>query len=639
MSRNFILLALLVGSAPAFAQTNSNAVTQSEDAFGRAIGNERIGIYSNDEVRGFNPTEAGNNRLEGLYVDVQSITSPRLLDGSSIRVGYGARGTLFPAPTGIVDLRIDKFTGKTHFNAEAEWENYANLSGVVEGKIALAGDKLGLALGLGFRKADQVQFRNGSFRNYLIGASWLPVKGSEVTVFASGYRGRSSEYAAILYPSGNALPPQQPRKLQQTQPWAQSRSGGVANGVIVKMPLNETIKFEGGLFYTTRREPIRFVTLLLGVAPDGRVANHLVLAEKNNKTASLSGEARITKTWTGETLRHSLTLSLRGRDQDRRFGGQSNTSLGASRAGVQDFRPEPAFVFGNKDMTNVRQLTYGAQYILQSKTGSLISFAAQKANFRKSTDFANVALTDTISRDAPWLFSANGALVISRKLSAYGGYVRGLEESAIAPDIATNRNQAPPPLRTRQMDVGLRYALADHLALIGGVFEVKKPYYGVNAATRFENLGTVSNRGIELSLAGTLLPGLTLVAGGILVNPQISGEEVKAGRIGARPLGSFKKRGVLNLDWKPAGQEAWSFDLALDRVSPEAADRLNTFSTPSKGGVNVGARYRVALGSSKLLLRAQVQNALNTYGWRVNSSGGFTTNQPRSFYLQGIVDF
>jgi hypothetical protein len=76
MPRKLIFIALLSGSAPAYAQqASNNAVTQSEDAFGRAVGNERIGIYSNEEVRGFNPLEAGNNRLEGLYIDQGQITS------------------------------------------------------------------------------------------------------------------------------------------------------------------------------------------------------------------------------------------------------------------------------------------------------------------------------------------------------------------------------------------------------------------------------------------------------------------------------------------------------------------------------------------------------------------------------------
>ncbi len=640
MPRNLITLMLLSGAAPAFAQqTANNAVTQSEDAFGRVSGGERIGIYSNEDVRGFSPTEAGNNRLEGLYIDQQGITSPRLIDSISIRVGYAARGTPFPAPTGILDLRIEKFTGETGGSAQVEWENYANKAAAVEAKVALSGEKLGLALGFGVREADQVQFRNGSFRNYLVGMSWLPKKGSEFIVFSGGFSGRGGEMAASIFPAGSALPPEQPRKLQQTQPWALNRNSGSVTGVIAKTNLAQSLRLEAGLFYTVREEQERFVTLLLGTEPTGFVRDHVILADQGNSIHATSGEFRLIQTWTGSKLRHSVIASVRGRDQNRIYGGQQRISLGASRAGIQDFRPKPILAFGPKDESIVRQMTYGLQYNLLSTGGSSLSLAVQKANYTKHTNFANAALTDTISRDAPWLMSANGALVVAPRLTVYGGYVRGLEESAVAPDIATNRNEAPPAIRTRQMDLGMRYAITPKLALIAGVFEVKKPYFGVDAASRFGNLGTVANRGVEVSLAGALAKGLTVIAGGILVNPKISGTEVDAGRIGKHPIGSFRKRGIFNLDWKPVGQEAWSFDLAFEGVSSETANRLNSLNTPARTNFNLGTRYRFNLAGSKVMLRGQILNLFNSYGWRVSSSGGFGTTPPRILYLQAVVDF
>ena len=60
----------LASSRAALAQrAEENVTTDSEDAFGRSIGNESIGIYNEGDVRGFSPIEAGNVRLEGLYFD------------------------------------------------------------------------------------------------------------------------------------------------------------------------------------------------------------------------------------------------------------------------------------------------------------------------------------------------------------------------------------------------------------------------------------------------------------------------------------------------------------------------------------------------------------------------------------------
>ena len=62
-------------------------MTSAGDAFGKTIGNEKIGVYTSDDVRGFNPVEAGNARMEGLYFDQQERPTPRLINGSTIRVG------------------------------------------------------------------------------------------------------------------------------------------------------------------------------------------------------------------------------------------------------------------------------------------------------------------------------------------------------------------------------------------------------------------------------------------------------------------------------------------------------------------------------------------------------------------------
>src|SRR5262245_48620736 len=62
-----VISGLLLAQSVMAQRTQENVTTGSEDAFGRSIGNESIGIYNEADVRGFSPIEAGNVRLEGLY--------------------------------------------------------------------------------------------------------------------------------------------------------------------------------------------------------------------------------------------------------------------------------------------------------------------------------------------------------------------------------------------------------------------------------------------------------------------------------------------------------------------------------------------------------------------------------------------
>ena len=163
---------------------------------------------------------------------------------------------------------------------------------------------------------------------------------------------------------------------------------------------------------------------------------------------------------------------------------------------------------------------------------------------------------------------------------------------------------------------------------------VKKPFFGLDPALRFGALGTVVNRGVEVSLTGRPLPGLTVVAGSVFLDPKISGSAVQQGLIGPRPVGSVTRRSILNLDWMPAGQVRWSLDTAIESLSARVGNIANTLVAPSRATVAIGARYRTKLGPSDVLVRAQVTNLLGEYGWLVSTSGGFTYSPGRTFLLQ-----
>ena len=173
-----------------------------------------------------------------------------------------------------------------------------------------------------------------------------------------------------------------------------------------------------------------------------------------------------------------------------------------------------------------------------------------------------------------------------------------------------------------------------------GLVVPTKPYYALDPVRRYRQLGSVTNRGIELSLSGKLAPGLTLLAGTVLLDPQVSGEAVALGQIGPRPVGQLRRRSLLNLDWRSQGGTGpLSFELGFESLSGRTANAANTLTTGGSEEVTLGTRYRFSLGGSKLVLRAQVMNVFNDYNWLVSPSGGFTYSTPRSAELQLLVDF
>lgn len=636
---SILLASAILAPCPAFAQrTEENAVTQSGDAFGKSVGNEKVGLYSQDDVRGFDPIDAGNARIEGLYFDQQDRIPSRLQNGNTIRVGISAQRYPFPAPTGIVDYSLVLPGDQPLATLEFERGPFGGFAGSIEVELPLA-EGLGLAGGVGGRNQVRPEGGRNRFRNFGAVLQWAPYEDARLVAFGGGYSNYDDEARPTLFVAGDALPPPVPRELFLGQGWAPRNNLSRTFGLIGNLPLGG-IRIDAGLFRSSRIAGNAFADVLTGVTPDGRAAARFIIADGNNQDRSLSGELRLSRSWGSGALEHRLALSLRGRDKQRLFGGTQRIALGASSAVSPDPRPRPLIGVGQESRDDVQQLTYGAAYSLDWKGWGSFDISLSRSRYRKAIDFADALRPDISVRDDPWLATATGSIILTSKLALYGGFVRGLEEAPIAPEIATNRNEAPPATRTRQLDFGLRYSVTDHMNLIAGLFSVQKPYFNLDGTNRFRELGAVDNRGVELSLAGPLAPGLTVVAGSIFLDPRISGEAVQAGQIGDRPVGSLRRRSIINLDWRlDAGRSHWSIDAAVESLSARIANAANTLSVGPRETLNIGARYRFAIGPYKALLRGQVTNVFNDYGWQVSSSGGFTASNSRTWTLQMVADF
>lgn len=633
--------ALLLPAVAQAQRAGENAATQSSDAFGRSVGSEKTGLYNNEDVRGFNPVDAGNVRLEGLYFDQVDRISSRIVDGSTIRVGAAALRYPFPAPTGLVDYRLTQ-PGKDpsySFNAEYSSTNAIGPGGSFEFKQPFGDGSFGLSGGVGFRNATRFEGGTSRYRPWGLTAAWRPRNGTEVLLFVGEFIYRTDELRPFYYPAGTVLPPKVERGVDQSQPWAGRNQDLWTGGAIVKTPLLGA-KLEAGLFYSGRDQYSLYADLMRGVGADGSVASRRIVAERDNYDGSWSGEVRLVKEWLGTSVNHRLIASVRGRSRNRDFGGGSLLALGPSTILRPDLRPEPLWVQGAKNRDEVRQITGGLSWSMVAPQRFSLDVGISKSRYRKALDFADPVLADPVTRDNPLLLNVAGSVHVTRGLSLYAGYTRGQEEALVAPDIAINRSEAPPALRTSQVEAGARWAVTSRLTFIAGAFSIKKPYYNLDPALRYRQLGELTNRGIELSLTGQLAPGLTIVGGSMFLDPSISGEAVDTRLIGPRPVGQIRRRSIATLDWRmDEGRGPLSFDATVESLSSRMGNVANTLVAPPRATLNLGARYRFKAAGGNWLLRPMLLNVFNEYSWNVNASGGFTYSNPRTAAVQLVADF
>lgn len=622
-------------TAPALAQrVTDNAVTSAEDAFGTSIGNERVGLYSSSEVRGFSPITANNIRLEGLYMDRPASFTDRLVESNVIRVGLTAQNYLFPAPTGIVDYRIRPAGNKAIVSTLL---GYGTLGGgriEVDAQLPVT-QRLSLAAGVAVFADEYASGSDAILASYGIAPRWRPATGVEIIPFWSRFDTWDREATPLYAPARGLLPRPVRRRAYPGPDWADQRASSTNYGGLAKVRLDSKWSVAAGLFRSVADTPLNHAHILANLTPDG-TATRRITRDPGQRAASTSGELRVSRSFVDGERLHVFHAAFRGRDRRSLYGGGAAIDFG--RVGVEDRidSVEPAFVLGDRTRERVTQMTGGVAYDGRWRDIGSLSLGLQRTDYRKTVDQPGEARATT--NDPAWLYNASLAIEASGALAFYGSYTRGLEESGIAPDSAANRTQALPAILTRQIDAGVRWTIPGGMRLVAGVFEVTKPYFAADERNVFTELGEVRHRGLELSIAGSPLPRLTTVAGAVLMRPRVSGQPVEDGRVGNRPIGQTGRLLTFNAQYALAAIEGLSLTFNATHRGARVADSANLVEVPSRTILDAGMRHRLTLGTIPALLRLQVTNLTNAFDWQIVGSGSYQVNAPRSMTLFLTMD-
>lgn len=636
--RAMTVLSVAALASPAYAQrVADNAVTAAEDAFGATVGSESIGLYSASSVRGFSPVTAGNVRIEGIYFDRQGYTSPRFTPSSSIRVGLSAQGYLFPAPTGIVDYRLQRVGDETVVSMVTGAGVYQGPFVEVDAKLPLIDGRLGLAAGASYA---QEQYYDGSAATYTRAAlvpRWRPSDDVEVLPFVAITQGQDEEAAPSIRTAGDFLPPEIRRRHYFGQRWTQKDTRSINYGVVAKARLGSDWALAGGLFRSSFESERPFANLFLDTTRDG-LTREVVIADPDQRSASTSGEVRASRSFVDGPRLHTLHASLRARSVEKHYGGSAPAfDLGWHTLGEAVPHPAPGPIsFGQKTHDTVRQWTAGVAYEGRWRDVGELGLGVQKTDYRKQVRLPGLPTART--EDAPLLFYGTVAAHLSPQWVLYAGYTRGLEESGIAPESAANRNEALPAIRTRQIDAGMRWNIDDRWRLVAGLFQVEKPYFINNEQNVYTVQGDVQHRGLELSLHGRPTDRLTVLAGAVLMDPQVTGPAVDSGRLGRRPVGQTDRMLRMNLDYQLPFR-GWAIDVGASHYGERVASRSGVSKTPAYTLIDAGARYRFQIGSAPATLRAQVLNLTDTFAWSIQGSNSFGLMDKRRWLLSLTMDF
>lgn len=626
----------VIAADDAYAQrAQENAVTQAEDAFGTTVGNEKTGIYNEDDVRGFSPLQAGNERIEGLYFDKVGDGNDRIQDSSRIRVGIAAQGYAFPAPTGIVDYALRTPGDVTHLSVLTEASSYGYSTVQIDGGLPL-GDTLNAGGGIGYNRNISPGGSDNYEGNIGVLLKWRPLPNLEFLPFWS----RKDTYAAkdgeVYEPAGDFLPSPIPQHHFFGPPWARGQDFSINYGGLLSYSLSSWV-MRLGIFRSELVNPKSSFPQLANLTRAGHGEMKVDLSPPSH-LGSTSGELRLEKSFVDGPWVHRLIFSLRGRNWNGLYGNSVTVDAGPQAINEVINSPKPNVQFGPLTHDHVDESRIGFAYQTAWNNRLQISLGAQKVRYHKRTLVPGSARTSLNA--TPWLLTGSATGYLTDTVAIFGSYTQGLEESGIAPSNAANSNQALPATSTHQKDGGVRWKVSPKLSLIATVFDLQKLYFNLDSSNNFRELGELENKGLELSLSGNLTDQLDVVAGAVLSEPAVSGEAVRLGVSGDRPVGMRSRKFIFDANWRPPGMTDLSFDLGVNHYGSVPATLNNVAVIPAFTTVDWDARYAFEMAGQTASLKFAVMNMFNVRALRVLDANtyGFFSGSGRRIDLRLIVD-
>ncbi len=642
--RSLILTtAALIVSPQAFAQkTTENAVTSAEDAFGTSVGTETIGIYSEFDTRGFNPSKTGNARLDGIYFDPVGFLSPKIRAGSAVRVGIAAVDYPFPAPTGIIDSKLRSAGDRLIISPSLTSSIYGGFVQDVDAQIPLVAGHLGVALGLAHSTPRGVD--GSGQENYI--AAIKPVirfSGIEFSPFVAKIWTRRYRARALAVTSGPIVPDIPETGTFLGQDWADGGYDTTTIGATFKAQLGSGFSVRSGAFRAQNRR-LRNVAELYVINPANSNSTHIVITDPDSVNWSKSWETQLGWSKTVGNLAHRLILGVRGRHRYAETGGSDRQIYrGVIPYGIRDVRPEPAFAFTPVNVGTVRQTSFMAGYLGKIKGKGQINLGLQKTRYRAIQ--ATGAGGQTSASASPWLYNASVEIDLSPAVALFGGTVKGLEDSGTAADSAINRNEQLNATLSTQYDGGIRLRLGKS-QLVASAFQIEKPFFGFDTANRFSVVGTVRHRGAELSYSGKIGPHLQLLVGGLLMSPRVSGSAVDAGLVGKRPTGVPSSQLRIDANYRTPILGNLTPTFSFVRIGKRASSSAPFASLgnqqvilPVFNSLDLGLRNNYKIAKTPMSIRLVVSNVLDEASWKIVAANTLQPEDRRRMNLSFSADF
>lgn len=225
-----------------------------------------------------------------------------------------------------------------------------------------------------------------------------------------------------------------------------------------------------------------------------------------------------------------------------------------------------------------------------------------------------------------------------KPVSLYANYIEGLSKGDIAPETAQNAGQIMRPYRSHQYEVGVKYDAHGVLGTLS-LFQIARPSGAVDSNNLYSVNSEQRNRGIELSLSGEPVDGLSVLGSLSLIDAELTRSPNSEVR-GNKPVGVAPVQANLGVAYALPLLEGLSVNSQINYSGKQYVNQTNTQSIGSWTTVDMGAAYKTRIYGISNTFRFDVRNVFDRHYWAgVSSYSTIAQGAPRNFFASVTVDF
>ncbi len=592
------------------------------------------GAYDGVSVRGFSANAVNAVRRDGLPTNVYSDIP--LENKDRIDVLKGLSGFLYGVgePSGLVNYVLKRPTAKTFTSLDLELRSYGGRYAAIDHSGSIGeGKTIGYRFNVAGEKSGDFSHAGDMSRSFVAAAFDFKLGADTLLRLDFDHQNKKIAAQPVIGPrtDGVVVPAESldPRTLLG-QPWGQYATNANNAGVRLEQALSADWDLTAQLGWSRVVRDAAFPDVY-SVAPNGDVLSGDYYYEPGASYTTLAAQVLLNGRAQVFGMKHVIVTGL---SDGRLKAAESGAFLLADTVGNlynPIYTPRPDF--SNPPPQNHSESRQPSLFFSDTiHISSQWRVLAGVRTIRYSIDSKPAAGAATAFSTRATVPSAALIWLPSQRVTVYGSYNEGLDGGGYAPTYATNIGERLEPIRSKQAELGLKLQPDESLSISAALFKIDRPLQAVDGADNvFKTLGQQSHRGLELSLSGELLPGLSAIAGTTWLDAKVSG--TGDAREGKRPTNVAKFQANAFLDWRVPAVQGLSVNGGLFHVGNRPLDQANAVLAPAYTRIDAGARYAMRVGSTPVIWRLQVENLSNKRYWANVNYGGVLAGAPRTLKL------